>query len=57
MVRNDLAVYVGFAYSPGNELSILGAKVEDQDFFRHNCCEGKEMGEVGVCEVGMILQI
>jgi len=31
IVRMDLAVDLGFADSPGDELGVLGAEIQDQD--------------------------
>ena len=36
MIRSDFAIYIGFPNGAGNKLGILAAKVENQDFFRHD---------------------
>ena len=36
VVRNDLAVYFGFPYGSGDKLCVLGAKIKDENFFRHS---------------------
>jgi hypothetical protein len=37
MIRNYLTVHIGFSYSTGDQLGILGAEIKDQYFFRHGC--------------------
>jgi hypothetical protein len=41
MVGEDLAIHVGFPHGAGDQLGVLGAKIKDDDLFRHKCCEGK----------------
>ena len=44
---NDLAINICFTYCSGNQLSILRAEVENQDFFRHGDAKVKKIGQSG----------
>jgi len=48
MIGNDLAVNIGLSYSPGDQLSILGTKIENKDFFRHGAAKVKNLRLVWV---------
>ena len=39
MVRYNFAIYIGFAYGTGNQLSILGTEIEDKNFFIHGAAK------------------
>ena len=46
MIRDDFAVNIGFPYSPGNQLGILGSKIENKNFFRHGTAKVKNRDEL-----------
>jgi hypothetical protein len=52
MIRNYLAVYIGFSYSSGNQLGILRAEIKDQYFFRHGCEDSQFIFFLAIAEGG-----